>query len=181
MIIFDTETTGFVGPSVLPTEQQPHIIEFAGIKVDDITLEEISRLNFLVNPGVPLSKEAIKVTGLTDDDLKDKPKFAHYYSPLIGFFFGERYLVAHNASFDVSVLALELQRIEKAYKFPWPIMHICTIENTLDMLGYRLSLKNLYDHLFGIVSLNPEKLHRAGYDVEVLYRCVKALRELGRI
>lgn len=46
-IVFDTETTGLLKPESAPLSEQPQIIEFAGIKVDFDTLEEIDRLEFL--------------------------------------------------------------------------------------------------------------------------------------
>jgi len=43
-IIFDTETTGLPVNSIIDIKKQPEIIEFAAIKIDDETLDEIDRL-----------------------------------------------------------------------------------------------------------------------------------------
>jgi len=64
-----------------------------------------------VNPGRPVSEATIRITGITDADLTDKPAFE---SPDIveAFldFIGDAQLVAHNARFDRGFLNMELQR-----------------------------------------------------------------------
>jgi DNA polymerase-3 subunit alpha (Gram-positive type) len=179
MIIFDTETTAFVAPSVTELEKQTRMIEFAAIKIDDVTLEEKERLTFLLNPGIPLSDDVKKTTKLSDDDLKNEKKFIAYYLPLANFFLGERALVAHNANFDVLVIDAELRRLGKERNFPWPFRHICTVEETMDMAGKRLKLIDLYRLLFATDPV--QTTHRAMNDVEILYACFKELKRQGRI
>ena len=69
MIVFDTETTGLPAADAAPLAKQPHIIEFAAIKLDEDTLEEVSRLEFLSKPPIDLPPIITKITGITDADL----------------------------------------------------------------------------------------------------------------
>jgi DNA polymerase-3 subunit epsilon len=178
MIVFDTETTGLPLPLTAPIEKQPHILEFAGIKLCDTTLEEVGRFEFLAKPPFPISAEITAINGIKDSDVADKPPFAAHYLALAEFFLGERVMVAHNLAFDRKILAFALKRLEKHTHFPWPIEHICTIEKTMHMKGHRLNLTKLHEECFGVGFAGA---HRAMADVEALVRCVRYLRGKGKI
>lgn len=172
MIIFDTETTGLIRNGFVELSKQPQIIEFAAIKLDDKTLEEIERIDFLVNPGKKLPPKITEITGIKDFDLINEKPFSHHFPKLVMFFFGEKYSFAHNHAFDTGMLSLELRRLKKQYQFPWPIRQICTVSATYSLNNYRLNLSRLYYHLFKKEFKNA---HRAMADVEVLTKCVKEL------
>lgn len=171
-IIFDTETTGLPNAEAAPLSSQPHIIEFAAIKVDD-ELNEIERLEFLCNPGVHISDKITEITRLTNADLEDKPPFEHYISRLNKLFLGTNNLIAHNLAFDRNLLKFELLRLNRLTAFPWPPNQICTVEKTFHIHGYRLNLNKLHTELIGTEHVNGA--HRAMADVEALLRCVTAL------
>ena len=178
MIIFDTETTGLIKNGLIELSKQPQIIEFAAIKLDDNTLEEVDRIDFLVNPNVRLPEIITKITGLTDQDLIEQPNFSHYFPTLVKFWFGEKHSFAHNHAFDTGMMSLELRRLKRQYQFPWsPIQH-CTVNKTYSLKGYRLKLQGLYFHLF---NKEFEEAHRAMKDVEALTECVKELLKTGVI
>lgn len=118
MIFFDTETTGLIDNELLPLKQQPRIIELGALKTDE-TGKEIDRINFLINPGMPLPGIITKITGLTDADLKDQPAFAEVLPLVAEFFLGERTMLAHNARFDLMLLVFELRRLDKQWNFPF--------------------------------------------------------------
>lgn len=172
MIVFDTETTGLIKSSMLPLPQQPHIIEFGAVKLDE-RLEPRDSLTFLVNPGVPLDKVITDITGLKDEDLKDHPPFAANIERVIDFFLGERELVAHNCAYDRDMLSLELRRINRLTRFPWPPVHICTVEATFHLEGHRLKMTELYAKAMNRPL--PQK-HRALDDVLALVDIVKWCR-----
>lgn len=173
MIIMDCETTGIPEPALVPLEQQPRIIEFGALKVDDTTLEVVGSFQFMCNPGMSLPPIITKITGITDADLKDKPKFARYFNDMVDLFLGERYVVAHNEPFDHRMLELELQRLDRLTSFPWPPNRICTVERTAHRTGKFLKLTELYQMLFG---RDPEQKHRALGDVEILHEVCIRLR-----
>ena len=173
MIVFDTETTGLVLPGLVPIVEQPQIIEFAGIKLDDFTLEEIERVDFLVNPGRQLPEEITKITGITDDMLVGQKKFAYWYTTLCDFFLGETIMIAHNLEFDKSLLRFELERIGKQFNFPWPFKQICTVEASFSINNKRMNLGKLHEHCTGT---DFKDKHRAMNDVEALVSCVRWLK-----
>jgi DNA polymerase-3 subunit alpha (Gram-positive type) len=176
MIVFDTETTGLPKSNSMPIDQQPKIIEFAAIKLDDDTLEEVDRIEFFCNPREKLTEFIIDFTGITDDMLKDEPVFQENYLRLCEFFLGEKEMVAHNCQFDRSLLTFELRRLNKVDRFPWPYIHTCTVEKSLPIKKHKMKLLQLYKHATGS---DIEEAHRAMADVESLVACVKYLRKEG--
>ena len=172
MIVFDTETTGLVGPLSLPLDKQPRLIEFAALKLDD-DLNIIGSLEFLCNPGIKLPKIITKITGLTDAILEHELPFDRHYDTLKQFFTGEDEVVAHNVLFDVTILSFELKRIGKEDDFPMPINKKCTVKSSMPIAGYRLKLADLYFRLCGE---KIKEAHRAMNDVNALFECVKVMR-----
>lgn len=175
MIVFDTETTGLIKSRSLPLAQQPEIIEFCAIKLDNASLEEVGVLNFLVKPRVlPLPAEIIKITGITDDMLTEASSFARHLPHIQDFFLGESLLVAHNCAYDVDMLTLELRRLDRVTKFPWPYQHADTVEMNMDVKGYRLKLGDLYTIATDGKTLDGA--HRAINDVRGLCEIVRWMR-----
>lgn len=178
MIIFDTETTGLISNTLLPLKQQPRIIELFCVKLDDETLEVLDELELLFNPGQPLDADITRITGLKDEDLKDAPSWASKQRSVSEFFLGQRRMVAHNLSYDRDLLSFELRRTDAERKFPWPMEHVCTVEATEYLKGFRMSLTDLHTHLFGE---GFPQAHRARTDVEALTRCYRELVAQGII
>ena len=82
-LVFDTETTGLTLPSVSDLSKQPKIIEFGALITDG--KEILKTYNQLINPGEQITAEIMKITGITNDDLKDKPRFGEVYSEIKDF------------------------------------------------------------------------------------------------
>ncbi|MDF9824999.1 DNA polymerase III epsilon subunit family exonuclease [Breznakia sp. PF5-3] len=101
-IVFDTETTG-----LSPTHNR--VIEIGAIKYHNY--EKIEEFNQLINPEESISSFITNLTGIRNEDLIDKPTIK---SVLLDFYeFIEDYtLVAHNASYDVKMLAGEAHRCQ---------------------------------------------------------------------
>lgn len=102
-IFLDTETTG------LSPESGDRIIEIGCIEMVNRRLTGTHR-HFYVNPQRRNSEDAIKVHGLTDEFLADKPLFGQVADELIEYLSGAEILI-HNASFDVGFLNEELRRV----------------------------------------------------------------------
>jgi DNA polymerase III epsilon subunit-like protein len=175
MIIFDTETTGLPGPDAMLLDKQPHIIEFAAVKLDDETLVQTDEIEFLSHPGMRLPDEIIKITGITDADLADKKPFSAWIPKLQEFFLGERIIIAHNCEFDCKLLEINLRRNGKQYHFPWPIKRFCTVEATTHIKGYRLKLADLYNLATDGGAFKDA--HRAINDVKALAVCVRWMKK----
>ena len=178
MILFDTETTKLAGTLPTSLKKQPKITEICLIKLDDKTLKEVDRYHTFLNVGESLDSFIVKLTKITDEMLKDAPTFPQEYGNIASFFLGERTMIAHNLSFDASVLRFELQRIEKEFQFPWPMNWICTVENSMDINGKRMKQGDLYEHYTG---KKLEGAHRADVDTEALCEIVRGMVGDGRI
>jgi DNA polymerase-3 subunit epsilon len=177
MIVFDLETTGLPLAEGADLDLQPRITEFGAIKLDH-QLKEIAMLELLINPGIPLDPKVTKITGLTDDMLKDKKPFVARLEEITNFFLGERVLVAHNLPFDRIVLQFELERLDKMTMFPWPPEQICTVEVGETIWNKKRKLVDLYKEITG----NEHKgAHRSIADVRALIEIVKWYRKNGHI
>ena len=162
-LVFDTETTGLPLPSVADLEKQPRIIELALSKIEDGKL--ISKHSWLINPEQKLEAVITKITGLTDDDLKDKPRFIEVAEEIADVFKSADVLIAHNAPFDVSLLAFELKRAGIENEFPWPAETLCTVQEFRHLFGFHPSLQVLYEKILG---KELAQTHRAQDDVDAL-------------
>jgi DNA polymerase-3 subunit epsilon len=175
MIVFDTETTGLIQHPSTPLERQPEVIELCAVKLDDESLVEVGRIDFLIKPRIlPLPDVITKITKLTEADVAGQPTFARRLPDIARFFRGEETAVAHNCAFDMGMLLLELRRLQWEYRFPWPSAQLCTVELTKHVKGHRLKLGELHELLTGEPLLEA---HRARNDVQGLIRCVKVLRQ----
>jgi DNA polymerase-3 subunit epsilon len=102
-VFLDTETTG------LSPESGDRIVEIGCIELVNRKLTGRSK-HFYVNPERPNTDDALKIHGLTDDFLADKPLFAAVADELIEFLSGAE-IVIHNAAFDVGFIDAELARL----------------------------------------------------------------------
>jgi len=179
MLIIDTETTSLTAPSSAPLSSQPYIMEFAAVKLDDKTLKRKADLLFRCSVPIPVPADAQKITGIKDADLTGQPPFITHLSLLQEFFLGERTLVAHNLSFDRDCLLYELMRCGKVTVFPWPIHQVCTVEANMHIVGYRMTLSDLFKH--ATKGKEHREAHRAVADVDALVAIVEWMRKEGRI
>jgi DNA polymerase-3 subunit epsilon len=102
-VFLDTETTG------LSPESGDRIVEIGCIELVNRKLTGHSK-HFYVNPERPNTDDALKIHGLTDEFLADKPLFAAVADELIEFLSGAE-IVIHNAAFDVGFIDAELARM----------------------------------------------------------------------
>lgn len=102
-IFLDTETTG------LSPESGDRIIEIGCIEMVNRRLTGNTK-HFYLNPQRRNSEDAVKVHGLTDEFLMDKPLFAQVADELLEYLSGAE-IIIHNAGFDVGFLDEELRRI----------------------------------------------------------------------
>lgn len=106
-IAFDTETTG------LEWDQDDRIIELGAVELIN-HVPSGKTFQTYINPGRAVSEATIRITGITDADLVDKPPFED--SSIVDAFLefiGDAIIVAHNAKFDRGFLNMELQRCGK--------------------------------------------------------------------
>ncbi len=102
-IFLDTETTG------LHADSGDRIIEIGAIEL--IGRERTGRqFHRYLKPDRPIDAGATKVHGISDEQLRDCPRFAEVVEEFIDFVRGAE-LVAHNADFDIGFLDAELARL----------------------------------------------------------------------
>jgi len=91
-IILDTETTG------LDPNQGHRIIEIAAVEMVNRRLTGMN-LHRYVQPDREIDPGAMQVHGISNEFLRDKPKFAQIADELLGFLEGAE-LIIHNAAFE---------------------------------------------------------------------------------
>ena len=158
-IILDTETTG------LDAALGHRILEVAAVELVDRRLTG-NHLHRYVNPERPSDEGALQVHGLTEEFLRDKPKFGEVAAELLDFIRGAE-LVIHNASFDLSFLNHELGLLNLK-----PVKEYCTsVVDTLAMArelhpGKRNNLDALCDRYQ--IDNSKRTLHGALLDANLL-------------
>jgi DNA polymerase-3 subunit epsilon len=102
LIFFDIEATGL---NVI----RDRIVQIALVKYPKDGSEP-SELSQLINPGIPISEEAMRVHGITPRDVANKPTFVQVAQELYDFI-GEADLAGYNSNrFDVPMLLEEFDR-----------------------------------------------------------------------
>ncbi len=150
-IFFDTETTG------LSPESGDRIIEIGCVEMVNRRLTGNNK-HFYLNPQRPNHEDAVKIHGLTDEFLADKPLFSAIADELLEYLEGAE-VIAHNASFDVGFFNEELKRLGRD-KFPTYVGGITDSlvmaremfpgkSNSLDALCRRLEVDNSNRTLHG--------------------------------
>src|SRR5262245_25079009 len=102
-IVFDTETTG------LDAAKGDRLVELGCIEIVNRipTGREFHRY---LNPDREGHPDAFAVHGLSNEFLRDKPRFSEVVSEFLEFI-GDAPLVAHNGTFDLGFINAELQRV----------------------------------------------------------------------
>jgi DNA polymerase-3 subunit epsilon len=104
-IFLDTETTG------LSVDAGDRLIEIGCLEMVNRRLTG-NHLHLYVNPGRPSHEDALKVHGITDAFLADKPRFAEVAEQLVAYL-KDAEVIIHNASFDVGFIDAELRRLDR--------------------------------------------------------------------
>lgn len=162
-LIFDTETTGLPKHPTAKDSVQPRIIEFAAVVMDERGSLHREK-SVLINPGVSVPEEITKITGLTDDDLRNASRFAEVMEEIKVLFASAERMIAHNLPFDCAMVRMELERLG-VKEWPWPSVGICTVQEHAEEWGRFPKLVDLYEHYTG----EPlGQTHRALDDVKAL-------------
>jgi DNA polymerase-3 subunit epsilon len=155
-IVIDTETTGL---SPLTGDR---VVEIGGVELFN-HIPTGRHFHKYINPDRQMNADAFSVHGLSDEFLRDKPRFREIADEMLAFF-GDATLIAHNAPFDVSFLNFEL---EKAGRPALRNTIIDTVAVARDKHpGARVSLDALAKH-YGIDN-SRRTLHGALLDSEIL-------------
>ena len=158
-VFLDTETTG------LSPDNGDRIIEIGCVELVARKLTGNNK-HFYLNPERDSHEDALKVHGISNEFLKDKPRFGVIAGELLDYLNGAEVII-HNAPFDVGFLNKELEICGQH-----PISaHVAKITDSLMMAkelypGKRNSLDALCDRLE--VDNSGRTLHGALLDAELL-------------
>ena len=158
-IFFDTETTG------LDADKGDRVIEIGCVEMINRQLTG-NNLHLYINPERASHEDALRVHGLTEAFLSDKPKFAEIVDQLLDFLAGAE-LVIHNAPFDIGFINAELKRLKRGVLTD----HVGSVRDTLLMARELFPGKaNSLDALCRRLEVDNTKrvLHGALLDAELL-------------
>jgi DNA polymerase-3 subunit epsilon len=159
-VVLDTETTG------LEVRQGHRLVEIACVEMVERRLTGRHYQTYL-NPDRAIDEGARLVTGIEDEFLLDKPRFAEVVEEFLAFIDGAE-LIIHNASFDIGFLDAELARLGNDAR---RIGDRCSVLDTLAMArerypGQRNSLDALCKRLG--VDNSRRDLHGGLIDAQLL-------------
>ena len=146
-IILDIETTG------LDYKEGHRIIEIGCVELNQ--KEVGSNFHQYINPLKTLTDENIKIHGITNEFLEDKPLFEDVADKFLNFI-EDSPIIAHNANFDVGFLNYELEKISKPQITKDRIVDTVVIARNrfpgqqvnLDALVKKLKVNSLVDREF---------------------------------
>jgi len=159
-VVLDTETTG------LEPGEGHRVIEIGCIELINRRPTE-RRFHRYLNPERAVDGGALEVHGLSEEFLRDKPRFCEVAAELIAFV-RDAEVVIHNAPFDLGFLDAELERLGGEWG---RLLDYCTVIDTLELArqlhpGQRNSLDALCKRYQ--VDNSARTLHGALLDAEIL-------------
>ena len=158
LVIFDLETTGL-------DLVKDRIIQISYIKVHPNGKEE--RGNELINPEKPIPEEVIALTGISNDDVKDKPTFKQIAQSLADMFVGSDFAGFNSNHFDIPLLAEDFLRAGIDFDFTkCRLIDAQTIFHKME----RRNLAAAYKFYCGRKMEEDFEAHRADQDTEATYR-----------
>ena len=158
MVVFDLETTGL-------DLVKDRIIQISYIKVYPNGNEE--RGDELINPERPIPQMITELTGISDDDVKDKPTFKELAQTIADKFTGCDFAGFNSNHFDVPLLAEEFLRAGIDFDFSkCRLIDACNIFRKME----RRNLAAAYKFYCGRKMEEDFEAHRADQDTEATYR-----------
>lgn len=158
LIIFDLETTGL-------DLVRDRIIQISYIKLMPDG-EEI-RQNLLINPDKTIPQDVVELTGISNDDVADAPKFKEVAQRLNEEMSGCDFAGYNSNHFDIPMLAEEFLRAGIDFDFSkCRLIDVQTIFHKME----RRNLAAAYKFYCGRKMEEDFTAHRADEDTEVTYR-----------
>ncbi len=158
LVIFDLETTGL-------DMVKDRVIQLSYIKVYPDGREE--RGNELINPEKHIDDIITQLTGISNEDVKDKPTFKQIAKNMETVFSGSDIAGFNSNFFDVPLLAEEFLRAGIDFDFSkCRLIDACTIFKKME----RRNLASAYRFYCGRKMEEDFEAHRADQDTEATYR-----------
>lgn len=166
LVIFDLETTGL-------DLVNDRIIQISYIKVSPDGSEK--RENFYINPERPISSEAVAITGINDEQVKDAPTFKEKAQYLNDEFTGCDFAGFNSNHFDIPMLAEEFLRA--GIDFDFTKCRLIDAQTIFHKMEQR-TLAAAYKFYCGRKMEDDFEAHKADQDTEATYRVLQG--ELDR-
>jgi len=158
LVVFDLETTGL-------DMVKDRVIQLSFIKVYPDGKEE--RGDYLINPECVIQPIITQLTGISNEDVKDKPTFKQLAKTLEEKFIGCDFAGFNSNYFDIPMLAEEFLRAGVNFDFSKSRMiDACTIFKKME----RRNLASAYKFYCGRKMEDDFEAHRADQDTEATYR-----------
>lgn len=168
VIVLDLETTGV-------SAYRDRVTEIAAVKY--LNGKIVEEFHTLINPGYPIPRHITRITGITDEMVKDAPAI-HQVLPELKEFLGSHIIVAHNAGFDFNFLKYNFLM---HHNYQLENKTLCTFKlanRLLDIPRRRLS------DCCNYFQITNTQAHRAMSDVlattQVLSNMVELLSQINR-
>ncbi len=160
--ILDIETTGL-------SFRSDKITELAVIKYKDGKI--IDKYETFVNPEMKIPKHITKITGITDEMVKNAPKKEEVIKEFLEFIGDDSILVAHNADFDIGFIKyiVEKMNLEMNHTYIDTLILARMLYTELS----RFSQGSIAEHL----KIKVEVAHRAMDDVKILSKIFENMLE----
>lgn len=160
-VVLDTETTG------MPVIEGHRIIEIGCVEIVNRKLTN-RHFHVYLQPDREIDEEAIKVHGITNEFLVDKPRFKDIANDFYEFIKGAQ-LIIHNAAFDIGFITNEFKLLDQADRAN--IESYCSVLDSLQLArekhpGQRNSLDALCKRYH--IDNSGRELHGALLDAELL-------------
>lgn len=161
LIVFDLETTGL-------DLVKDRIIQISYIKVKPNQEEE--RETLFVNPEKEIPLEVVELTGISNEDVADKPTFKEMAATLAKKFEGCDFAGFNSNHFDIPMLAEEFLRAGIDFDFgKCRLIDAQTIFHKME----RRNLAAAYKFYCGRKMEEDFQAHRADQDTEATYRVLQ--------
>ena len=158
LVVFDLETTGL-------DMVKDRVIQLSFIKVFPDGKEE--RGDYLINPECVIQPIITQLTGISNEDVKDKPTFKQLAKTLEEKFTGCDFAGFNSNYFDIPMLAEEFLRAGVNFDFSKSrLIDACTIFKKME----RRNLASAYKFYCGRKMEDDFEAHRADQDTEATYR-----------
>lgn len=208
ILLLDTETNGLPKNRYAPISEfgaYPAILQlsWAIYEVDDnrLTRKECRDIGVALDPSIPWDANSAKIHGISEREARHGSRVDVALSDLRVALYSVDMVVAHNLSFDKSVIRAagyaEASRYADCSELRtiWntDVKEVCTMLHTRDILKIPASaaqakykdlspfkspkLGELYEWLYGHPYTSP--LHSAKIDTECLAKCVEGLLQKG--
>ena len=106
LVVFDLEATGL-------NKRADRIVAIALVRYEPIgTTEQVS---YLLNPGIPIPEDAVRIHGISDADVKDAPTFAEMAETLAEHFAGADLAGYNVLGYDIQMLSEEFARANRPF------------------------------------------------------------------